>query len=400
MTVAATARTRALARINPIWPVLAALILAIVAMNPDFLEPQGHMNVLRRAAPLAVLAAGQVFVLTSGGFDLSAGSTITLTVVGASMLLGGDASATGWVIPALLGAGALIGLVVAVLRVPSLIATLETMSTVGRIGLVWSGGAPRGYLTDAFRSFGRFMRRDVPVIGLLPAALLVLIVVGSALWWLMHRTSYGRLLHAIGDNPEAARLAGVPVARVRVLAFGVSSLSAVVAGILLGGGPPQRDGMTATARLPGEDRARGMDDPRTPREDDAMTYKRPTTDLAALTLLALPASAQNSTTRQSSPPRRRSSPRPPWVPRGCPGSSTSSTRWPTRRPTPRRAPHGLLLERRREQPPGASSAGPTCRPRLSCIPKSASSSTSTPRTRTTSRSPTSPTSCRAANATS
>jgi ribose transport system permease protein len=79
------------------------------------------------------------------------------------------------------------------------------------------------------------MRWDVPVIGLLPAALLVLLAVGAALWWLMHRTNYGRLLHAVGDNPEAACLAGVPVARVRVLAFVISSASAVVAGVLLGG---------------------------------------------------------------------------------------------------------------------------------------------------------------------
>lgn len=240
MTLAAPAPWRArLGRVNPIWIVLAALIGAIVALNPDFAAPQGYMNFLRRAAPLAILAAGQVFVLTSGGFDLSVGSTITLTVIGASMLLADNETATWGVIAAMLGAGALIGavngLIVAVLRVPSLIATLGTMITVGGIGLVWSGGAPRGYLTDGFRSFGRFMWRDVPVIGLLPAALLVLVVVGALLWWLMHATSYGRLLHAVGDNPEAARLAGVPVARVRVLAFVVSSLSAVVAGILLGG---------------------------------------------------------------------------------------------------------------------------------------------------------------------
>jgi ribose transport system permease protein len=225
--------------VNPIWFVLLALLVAIVAMNPDFAEPQGYMNFLRRAAPLCILAAGQVFVLTSGGFDLSVGSTITLTVVGASMLLDNNEGATWWVIFSMLAAGVIIGLVnglvVALLRVPSLIATLGTMITVGGIGLVWSGGAPRGYLTDAFRSFGRFMWKDVPVIGLLPAALLVLIAVGSLLWWLMHRTNYGRLLHAVGDNPEAARLAGVPVTRVRMLAFVISSLSAVVAGILLGG---------------------------------------------------------------------------------------------------------------------------------------------------------------------
>jgi ribose transport system permease protein len=242
MTGASLARPRAFARllrVNPIWFVLLALLVAIVAMNPDFAEPQGYMNFLRRAAPLCILAAGQVFVLTSGGFDLSVGSTITLTVVGASMLLDNNEGATWWVILSMLAAGVIIGLVnglvVALLRVPSLIATLGTMITVGGIGLVWSGGAPRGYLTDAFRSFGRFMWKDVPVIGLLPAALLVLIAVGSLLWWLMHRTNYGRLLHAVGDNPEAARLAGVPVTRVRMLAFVISSLSAVVAGILLGG---------------------------------------------------------------------------------------------------------------------------------------------------------------------
>ncbi len=242
MTDASLARPRAigrLLRINPIWLVLLALMVAIVALNPDFTEPQGYMNFLRRAAPLAIVAAGQVFVLTSGGFDLSVGSTITLTVVGASMLLNNDESATWWVILAMLGAGAVIGLVnglvVALLRVPSLIATLGMMITVGGIGLVWSGGAPRGYLTDAFRFFGRFMWKDVPVVGLLPAALLVLMATGAGLWWLMHRTNYGKLLHAVGDNPEAAHLAGVPVTRMRVLAFVISSLSAVVAGILLGG---------------------------------------------------------------------------------------------------------------------------------------------------------------------
>lgn len=224
---------------GPIWLLLGALLLAILLLNPGFAEPQGHMNFLRRAAPLAVLAAGQVFVLTSGGFDLSQGSTITLTVVGASMLLGTDGAATGWVIGAMLSAGVVIGLVnglvVAVLRVPSLIATLGTMIAVGGLALMWSGGAPRGYLSDGFRAWGRHMWRDVPVIGLLPLALVVMVAVGALLWWLMHGTSYGKLLHAVGDNPEAARLAGVPVARVRVAAFVVSSLSAVVAGILLGG---------------------------------------------------------------------------------------------------------------------------------------------------------------------
>ncbi len=62
-----------------------------------------------------------------------------------------------------------------------------------------------------------------------------MVVVGILLTLLMHRTSFGKLLHAVGDNPRAAFLAGIPVARVRVSAFVISSLTAVIAGILLGG---------------------------------------------------------------------------------------------------------------------------------------------------------------------
>ena len=100
---------------------------------------------------------------------------------------------------------------------------------------MWSGGAPRGYLTDSFRFFGRFNFTDLPLIRILPVAIIVLVVIGFILYWFMHRTNLGRMIHAIGDNPRAAILAGVPVNRVRITAFVVSSLSAVAAGIMLGG---------------------------------------------------------------------------------------------------------------------------------------------------------------------
>lgn len=100
---------------------------------------------------------------------------------------------------------------------------------------MWSGGAPRGYLPDTFRFFGRYNITDVPVISILPVAALCLVGFGAILWWGMHRTNFGRMLHAVGDNPQAARLAGVPVQRVRISAFVVSALTAVLAGIILGG---------------------------------------------------------------------------------------------------------------------------------------------------------------------
>lgn len=228
-----------LPHINPVYFLLAALLVAILLQNPNFAEPTGYMNFLKRAAPLAILAAGQVYVLVSGGFDLSVGSLITLVVVGSSMLTNNDPAATLWVIPVMLGIGLAVGvvngLVVCYLKVPSLIATLGMMITLNGLAFLWSGGSPRGYLPDTFRFFGRVNIMDVPVIRMLPVALIVLVVVGFALYWLMHRTNLGRMIHAVGDNPLAARLGGVPVNRVRILAFVVSSISAVITGILLGG---------------------------------------------------------------------------------------------------------------------------------------------------------------------
>ena len=226
-------------RINPVYVLVAALLLAIVILNPAFGEPTGYMNFLKRVAALAILSAGALYVIVSGGFDLSVGSIMTLTVIGSSMLASNDPNSTYWIIPLMLGIGLVVGvingLVVSYLKVPSLIATLGMMITLNGIAFMWSGGAPRGYLPDTFRFFGRFNLSDVPLIGILPIAVLCLVGFGLLLWWGLHRTNYGRMLHAVGDNPQAARLAGVPVPRVRIAAFVVSALTAVLAGVILGG---------------------------------------------------------------------------------------------------------------------------------------------------------------------
>lgn len=235
----ASTTPRRLPRINPVYVLVAALIIAIVVMNPAFGEPTGYMNYLKRVAALAILSAGALYVIVSGGFDLSVGSIMTLTVIGSSMLASNDPNSTYWIIPLMLGIGAVVGLVnglvVSYLKVPSLIATLGMMISLNGVAFMWSGGAPRGYLPDTFRFFGRYNIADVPLISLLPIAVICLVGFGILLWWGMHRTNFGRMLHAVGDNPQAARLAGVPVEQVRISAFVVSALTAVLAGVILGG---------------------------------------------------------------------------------------------------------------------------------------------------------------------
>ncbi|MFE2558371.1 ABC transporter permease [Streptomyces sp. NPDC059352] len=216
----------------PIFGVLAVLLVAIAIANPFFLEPEGFLAFVKRAAPLAILAAGQYFVIVSGEFDLSVGSLVTAEVVIAARLIDGDSGATWPVILLLLAFGALIGvvngLVTTLLRVPSFIVTLGSLLILSGAVFLWTGGSPRGALSEEFRQFGRGS------LGPVPWSVLVLVAAVAAVIALM-RSDFGRTLMAAGDNPVAAGLSGVRVRRVKTMAFVLSGLSAAVCAILLGG---------------------------------------------------------------------------------------------------------------------------------------------------------------------
>jgi ribose transport system permease protein len=230
---------RALQRFNPALLLLLGLLAAMASMSPLYQTPAGLMNFLQRAAALVILTCGQSFVLIAGGFDLSAGALITLVVVACALISNGDPGMTWWAIAAAYGMGLAVGLingvVVARLKVPSIIATLGALLAVKGIAMVWSGGSPTGLLPTNFRFLGRGVIRHLPALETLPIAVIVLVIFAGLCFWLLHGTNFGRLLLMMGDNPVAAQLAGAPVSRLRVAAFVMSSLSAVTAGILLGG---------------------------------------------------------------------------------------------------------------------------------------------------------------------
>ncbi|MGW4892873.1 ABC transporter permease [Kitasatospora sp. NPDC004240] len=216
----------------PIFGVLAVLLVLIAVANPYFLEPNGFLAFVKRAAPLAILAAGQYFVIVSGEFDLSVGSLVTAEVVIAARLIDGEPGNTWPVIALLLTFAALVGvvngLVTTLLRVPSFIVTLGMLLVLSGAVFLWTDGAPRGALTQQFRQFGR------GTLGPVPWSVIVLAAAVAAAVALM-RADFGRTLLATGDNPLAAALSGVRVHRVRTTAFVLSALSAAVCAILLGG---------------------------------------------------------------------------------------------------------------------------------------------------------------------
>ncbi len=226
-------------KIPPVYLIFLVIIIGVSYLNPNFATLNGMLLFLRRASPLAILAIGQLFVVASGGFDLSQGSLVTLTVIGSALIIYNNEENSYIAIMILLGIGIIIGLVngvvVSYLKVPSLIATLGMLLLVKGGGLYWTGGAPKGYLTENWRYFGRGFIENVPVFGRFPVAVIVFLIVVVIMTILFHKTNLGKQILAIGDNPRASQLSGVKVKLIRIIAFLISAFLSVVAGVMIGG---------------------------------------------------------------------------------------------------------------------------------------------------------------------
>lgn len=226
-------------KIPPVYPIFFVIIFGVSQLNPNFATADGVLAFLRRASPLAILAIGQLYVLASGGFDLSQGSLVTLTVLGSALIIYNNENYGYVAILTMLGIGIVVGLangfVVSYLKVPSLIATLGMLLLLKGSGLYWTGGAPKGYLTDNWRFFGRGYIENVPVMGRFPVAVIILVVVGVIMTVLFHRTNLGKQILAIGDNARAAQLSGIKVRLIRIVAFLISAILTVIAGVMIGG---------------------------------------------------------------------------------------------------------------------------------------------------------------------
>ena len=226
-------------KVPPIFWIFIVIFIANGFMGPGYRTLNGTFAFLRRASPLAMLAIGEMMVLASGGFDLSIGAIVTMVVLGSSLLLNNDPANAYPTIGIMVVIGIFIGLtngfVVSYLKVPSFIATLGMMLLVRGGALYWVGGAPRGYLTENWRVFGRGWIENVPVLGRVPVNVIILIVIGLLTWYIFHKTNFGKQILAIGDNVRASQLSGVRVRLVRVMAFVISAVLAVIAGIIIGG---------------------------------------------------------------------------------------------------------------------------------------------------------------------
>jgi ribose transport system permease protein len=206
--------------------------LALSLLSPYFLTPANLLNVLRQVSINAILALGMTVVIVKGGIDLSVGSLLALAgALAAGLSLSGlpPALAMGAGIGMAVALGALQGLLVAYAGLPPFIVTLAGLTVFRGFTLVYTDGRPITGLPEAFLFLGNGTLLGLPV----PVAIMGFFLLLTHL--LLGQTSWGRYLYAIGGNEEAARLSGVPVARIKVFAYAYSGLAAGLAALVLTG---------------------------------------------------------------------------------------------------------------------------------------------------------------------
>ncbi|MES2351694.1 MAG: L-arabinose ABC transporter permease AraH [Pseudomonadota bacterium] len=212
-------------------PLAYVVLFAVLAVTVEnFFSLTNVVGLMLSVAQIGMVACTMMLCLASRDFDLSVGSTIAFAGVLGAIVLEQSGSVL-LAVGAGLAAGALIGacngVLIAYLRVNALIATLATMLMVRGLAFIVSKGQAVGISNDAFIDFG-----DARVFGL-PLPVLVCACCFLVFGVLLNQTVFGRNTLAIGGNPEAARLAGVPVERLRVWIFLLQGLVTALAGLIL-----------------------------------------------------------------------------------------------------------------------------------------------------------------------
>jgi ribose transport system permease protein len=228
--------------------ILVLLLIACEIASPGYLSDQRVGSILRFAAPLAFLAAGQTLVMLTAGIDLSVAATATA----AAYIMAGQASrGTGVALLIAVVVGLVIGLVngigVGIFRVQPLIMTL------GMAGIV------SGLLTVSAQSFVTgvplvpTLVRDLAsgnLIGeVIPNSLLLWAPVAAIILLGLRYSGYGRMLYAVGDNPLACRLAGVRIWQVLLVVYVLCAILAAIGGVLYVGLTNAADLQLATPYL-------------------------------------------------------------------------------------------------------------------------------------------------------
>ena len=214
------------------YVLLAVEIVVFGLLAPNFLTTTNIFNVLRQVSMLGIASCGLTFVILSGGMDLSIGAQIAL--VG---LLGGLLMtklhvpvAVAVVLMILMGTaiGALNGYLSVKFKIMPMIVTLAMMTSLTGVAKIITNGYPVYGFDASFALIGQGY-----FFGLVPFPVIIFFIVIFAAWFILQKTYFGRHVYALGSNAEAARLAGVNIANLRIAVFAICGFFTSIACVLM-----------------------------------------------------------------------------------------------------------------------------------------------------------------------
>jgi fructose transport system permease protein len=247
--------------------VLGVVIFSLI-VGQKFFAPFNLSLVLQQVTIIAILGIAQTLIILTAGIDLSVGVIMILSsvVMGRTAVVYGVPLAIAFPLGLLAGflCGLVNGLIITLLRLPPFIVTLGTWSIFGALNifysrsetirqqdieavapfLQWTGTIIKPY--DVFLSMGL----EVPWLkgSVITYGSILMIVLAAAVWYLLNRTAFGRHVYATGDDPDAARLAGINTNRTLIWVYALAGLiCAIAAWVLIGriGGVSPQAGQTA-----------------------------------------------------------------------------------------------------------------------------------------------------------
>jgi len=219
-------------RANSVWIAIVLVIAVDAFVINHFFTVSNLRTQLYQVTPTFVVALGMAVVIGTKGIDLSVGAVIALAAAIVPIALADHTPILFLLVLVLLGgaaSGTVVGGMVAVARVQPIIASLAIMIGLRGLAVIMNGAADKPVTDPFIVGIGNGLWLGQPRMAYIALVLALLVA------FLVRRTTFGRALTAIGDNRDAAQLAGLPVRRVLILVYVLSGVLAAVAGIMITG---------------------------------------------------------------------------------------------------------------------------------------------------------------------
>lgn len=214
--------------------ILLVAIAVFSLISPNFLTFNNFRLMIRQISFVTISAVGLMFVMVSGGIDLSIGSQIIFTNIVLSLLMSstyGLSMDPLIAIPICIALGTILGaangFLSNTLKIHPLIITLGTAYIYRGLGYIVAGGRNIDGLPDSFRVYGQGYVGPIPV----PIIIMLVVVIVGA--YFLHNTFFGSRVYAMGGNQEAAHLAGINIKKMRLIVFAIGGFASGVTAVIM-----------------------------------------------------------------------------------------------------------------------------------------------------------------------